>query len=124
MKADKLRAIVDEYDSVKEQRLALDRASNKLKEIESAAKVKLMAALAENNLTSLGGTNATFTLVSKDLAVAKSWPDIYNYIQETGEFDLLMRKLMSNAVLSRLDDGIIIPGTDVMSIHELSRRGN
>lgn len=116
-----MRKLVDEYDNTRLARLAADKVSAELKEKETKLKALLMAALQDNNLTSVGGTLNSFSIKSSIVAHATAWPEIYEYVSQTQEFDLLYRRLNSAAVLLRLEQGVIIPGTTTLEVFDLSR---
>jgi hypothetical protein len=55
--------------------------------------------------------------------VAVEWVEIWGYIRETGEFDLLHRRIANLAVKARWEDGKEIPGVGKQEIFKLSVSG-
>jgi len=115
-----IKSLVDEYDDVKQRRLATDRAAKELKGQETRLKEKITNELRESGLAAAGGSVLTVTLKPKDKPVAEDWPQLYVYIRSTDAFDLLHKRLTEAAVKARWEDSIQVPGVGKYIVYDLS----
>jgi hypothetical protein len=108
-----LMLLIDEAATVETERLALDRRSKELKKSEEDYKAKIMQAMNYLGLTTLNGySGKTATMKHTVEPVVNDWSQTLQYIRETGNLDLLHKRLTASAVKLRWADGISIPGVD------------
>lgn len=115
-----LALCVDKLYEVREKRLSLGRQMRDLEEIESKLKSHIIDKLPEQKASGISGKLCRVTMVHKDVPYAKDWQSVYKHITETGHFDLLGRRLNSNAVQERWDNGEEIPGVETYKTTSLS----
>lgn len=115
-----LSALVDHYYAVREERLAADRHAARLKEAETDLQKQLLAAMGEGSVGSVGGTGCRVTRQVKQVPTAQDWGLIYGYIVANEACDLLQKRLHEAAVRQRVEDGIHVPGVDLIEVPHLS----
>ena len=127
MKAQELALLVDQFDQVRSDRLDADKLSSTLKKQETQLKTQIIDHLQAEGVDVIGGTTLTVTLTRKSKPNAQDWGEIYGYILETREFDILHRRLTETAIKARWEDGLNIPGVTEIEVLDLSlshvRRG-
>jgi hypothetical protein len=112
-----ITALVKEYNSVRNERLELDQQSAKLKVREDSILDSLTAA----GVTSgkYGPYNVTVT--TKAVPRCTDWTGFHAYIKETGNFDMLHKRLTESAVMARVSEGEYVPGivTDTKTTYKV-----
>jgi len=101
-----IKALVAEYNTAKNERLALDKQSAKLKVKEDSIMDQLVAAKVESGIYGPYLLEAT----NKRMPRCTDWPNLYAYIQQEGAFELLHKRLTESAIMERVDAGEILPG--------------
>ena len=71
----------------------------------------------------MGAANGIVKMSTLIEPVATEWTLIWDHIKETGEFDLLHRRLTSLAVKARWEEGIELPGVGKQEVYKLSVSG-
>ena len=61
---------------------------------------------------------------SVDELVVDDWELLYEYIRNTGEFELMQKRLAVRAAGERLDDVLSLPGVRTTEVDKLSVRKN
>jgi len=56
----------------------------------------------------------------KEVPRAADWPKVHAFIQKTGRFDLLQKRLGEAAVKDMWDQGDDVPGVEKVSIPDVS----
>lgn len=102
--------LAQQYDRARNERLALDKQVEKMKEGETALKQQLMDMLQAEGINSVGDKDKVYALVQKTEPVAEDFAKLYAHIQKSGEFELLFRRINPAAVKERWEDGIEVPG--------------
>jgi len=117
---EQLPAMVDQYQKTRANRLAKEKEAKAIKETETEELNLILESLRESETEAIGGTTHLAKRVVKDEPIAEDWEKIHEYIQATGEFDLLHRRLTDTAVKARWDDGVEIPGVGSFPVEKLS----
>lgn len=115
-----LARLVDAYYQKREERLALQREVDKLDTQEKEFKALIISSLRDEKITSIGGKLKRATLNTKNKPSVNNWPALYAHIRETGEFDLLQRRLTETAVQVRWEDKLVVPGVVPFPVDDLS----
>ena len=102
--------IAQEYVELRERRLAEQKKVDALETQEKGKKKLLMDMLVALKINSVGDTDKIYALVTQDEPTVEDWEKLYSYIQKTGEFDLLYRRVNSAAVKERWEQSKAIPG--------------
>ena len=115
--------LINQYISVRAQRLIKDKESATIKEFEEVLKDAIIAKYKEQGLKALGASNGVVKMTILIEPQATDWLAVYEHIKETGHFDLLHRRLTNLAVKERWDVGIEIPGVGRQEVFKLSVSG-
>ena len=115
-----LATVIDLYNHARATRLASQKVVDDMETTEKKLKADLIAALKEGELTAAGGKTAIAKLVIKNEPALKSIDDLYRHIRDTGEFDLLYRRVNNTAVKARWDLGVVVPGVESYPVESLS----
>lgn len=110
-------AKLKELNDATNERLKLDQASAKLKVTEDSIKDWLTA----NGVTSGNYGRYNLTVTTKDVPRCTDWAGFHAYIKESGNFDMLHKRLTESAVMARINDGEYVPGitTDPKTSYKL-----
>lgn len=112
--------LVNRYISVRAQRLAAEKQAGEIKEIEDDLKGTIIAKFREQGLKVLGAVNGTVKMNVRMEPATENWPKLYAHIQETGEFELLHKRLTTSAVEERWEAGEQVPGVGAKEVYNLS----
>jgi len=74
-------------------------------------------------MKALGAANGVVKMSVLIEPKASDWLAIYERIKETGEFDLLHRRLATLAVKERWDAGVELPGIIKVEVYKLTVSG-
>ena len=112
----------DEYSTVREARLAAEKYAEVIKKRETELYDSIMGALDES--TESGGVGKLYSVqrVEKDRNNVEDWEKLHAYIQQSGDFNLLQKRLSDKAVNELLEDGKEVPGVKVTQVPTLSFR--
>jgi hypothetical protein len=119
MKDRTLNTIVSELDTTHAQRLAADKEARELASTEAKLKQELINFMVEQDVKSIGSESYMFSVKEKTRVNVVDWQQVYDYIQETGEWDLMYKRLNEAAALAR---EVPIAGTEQYVLNELSIR--
>lgn len=100
----------DEYHTTREQRLAIEKQAKALQKQETELKNWLIDNIPKSEVTGVTGKLVRVSIVRKEKPAAEDWPALYAHMQETGEFDLVQRRVSETAVRARWEDGKDVPG--------------
>jgi hypothetical protein len=76
--------------------------------------------LSVNETSGVQGTGARVQITQSEIPTPTDWPAIYKHIQKTGEFELLGRKLSTEAIRERWENKKQIPGIGVFIAKKVS----
>lgn len=117
---DQLPAAVDEYQDTRKLRLDKEKEAKAIKDVEMQQLEGILEALRESNTEAIGGTTHLAKRVVNNEPIAEDWEKVHEYVRETGEFDLIQRRLTVTAVKARWDDGVEVPGVGAFPVEKLS----
>lgn len=117
-------SLVDRYFIAREQRIAAQRQVDAMEKEEKALKAEIIKSMRAESLSAIGGQVATVELKTKKTAKVEDWNAAYLYIQQSGHFQLLQRRMSETAVREFWDAGMDVPGVvsfpvDDLSLHKL-----
>lgn len=115
-----LGACVDELGLLREQLSALHRDEEKLKERKAALEQRLIEELPASDAEGIAGKACRATIVTKRVPVVKDWAKLYAYVKKTGAFELLQRRLSTEAVEERWGDKKQVPGIEGFTVKKVS----
>lgn len=116
-----LAKMADEYWSARSQRLELEKQIKPIKEREDGLQAAILDAMTKLQVTAIGGTLVQLTTKTTYEPTVEDWPSFYSYIKETGEFDLLYRRVNAAAVKQRWEEGLSITGVQKFPVTKLSK---
>jgi hypothetical protein len=117
----KILAIAHAWDKARARRLAEQKKVDELAVEERRLKDQLVGAIRATKAKSIGDNDYVYALVPRMEPTPENWPKLYQYIQKTGSFDLLYRRINPAAVKERWEEGVRIPGVSKFPVEELSR---
>lgn len=112
--------MVDQYIVARDQRLVLERQVAEMEKLEKVLKDAIIAKAKHEGLTAVGAKQGLVKINSLIEPRADDWPSVYAYIKENDAFDLLHRRLTSDAVKARWENGVEIPGVGKAEVWKLS----
>jgi len=117
-----IKSNVDLYARIKAQRLALSKEVDHLKEQEETLKQEIISHLRESGQFTISGESHSFNLKTSVKAMIPDgdWTGLYAYIKENDAFDLLHKRLTDSAVKLRIEDGINLPGVELVPTFDLT----
>lgn len=108
-----LGAVVDAYRDVREIRLLMQKEVEAVEARERELREHILANLSKStHTTGVAGRRFRAQRVEKVVPAADDWTKIHAYVQETGRFDLLQKRLSDKAVSDAWDEGDEIPGVE------------
>lgn len=101
------------YLELRTKRLALQREADELEQQEK----DILYEITKNFDTANAGVeldwdNYKMTAKRKDVVVVNAWEILLPFIKETGQVDLLQKRITESAVKLRWDQGLMVPGTE------------
>jgi len=112
--------LVDLYNEARTVRLAAKKVAEALEAEEHKIKDQLIAAFKAEGSTASGGKTAIAKLVVKQEPSAGNWDSLYAHIRQTGEFELLYRRVNPASIKERKDVGVDVPGITWFPVESLS----
>lgn len=102
----KLQTIFDKRN----ERLTLQKKCNQLEQEEKDLMYELTKEMVSHGTPCFQLYGYTANMEVKDTPTAENWPQILEYIKETGSVDLLQKRLTESAVKARWTAGVDVPG--------------
>jgi len=115
-----LRDLVDAYKTTRDRRLAEQKLVDIIKESEDSLKEKILEILRDGQSPVIGGTTHQCTRKVSNEPVAEDWELIHAHIVETGDWDLMQKRLGTAAVKLRWDESEEVPGVGSFPVESLS----
>lgn len=115
-----MKELVDAYKTTRDRRLAEQKLVDIIKESETALANKILEILRDQESPVVGGTTHQCTRKVSNEPSAEDWDLIHAHIVDTGEWDLMERRLGKAAVKARWDEGEEVPGVGAFPVEKLS----
>jgi hypothetical protein len=112
--------VADLYNDVRQHRLAMEKEVEPVRARETELREYLIANLSKSADTGAAGLRYRAQIVSKDVPRAMDWPAVHAFIQKSGRFDLLQKRLGETAVKDMVADGQTIPGIEMVKVPDVS----
>lgn len=113
-------AMADEYSNVRIERLRIEKSAAQVKMRETELYNVVMSTLDESPDTGASGSTYRVQRIEKTRQVVKEWPELWKFIQATGSFDLLQKRLNDKAVNDQIEGGEPLPGVEAAVFATLS----
>lgn len=110
--------ITNAYIEARNKRLFLDKQVEAMKENEQVLLRAIIAKMKEQELVKVGTKAGTLKLKVTEEPVPENWPEIWAYVKVNDRFDLLHKRISSEAVKEMRENGIAVPG---VSWNEVSK---
>lgn len=107
-----LGSCADMLYELRAKRLIQQKIVDALESEEKALKDYIIQSLPKSEASGVAGKLARVTVVTKEIPQVKDWDLFYKYVKKTGQFDLMQRRLTTDAVKERWDAGKEIPGVE------------
>lgn len=114
-----LKELVDSYKTTRDRRLAEQKLVDKIKEGEDFLKNKILEILRDSKAPVMGGTTHQCTRKVSNEPFAEDWELIHAHIVDTGDWDLMQKRLGEAAVKLRWDEGEEVPGVGAFPVEKL-----
>jgi hypothetical protein len=112
--------LISNYIIIRDQRLALDKQAAEIKETEDVLNKAIIAKMKEEKVE-VAGKIGGFVKMKKNVEpTADDWPAVWKYIKENDAFELLHKRLTSEAVKERWENNVEIPGVGRKDVYKLS----
>jgi hypothetical protein len=112
--------LADAYNLKRKARLALQKQVTDLEEEEKELKGDLIAALASEKATAVGGSTCTIEMKTVMEPTVADWKKLQEHIRATGNFELLYQRVNGKAVKERWDNKEEVPGVQRFPVTKLS----
>jgi hypothetical protein len=105
--------LCEQYHTLREKRLALQREADLLEQQEKDILYEITKSwnLANEGYSGYEGGYA-YKGVRKLVALPINWEAILQHVRQSGDVDLLQKRLTESAVKARWDAGFTVPGVD------------
>lgn len=110
----------DLYAEVREIRLAMEKEVEKVQAREMELREHLIASLSKSDDTGVAGKTHRAQIVVKPEPKAEDWPAVQAFIQKSGRFDILQKRLAVTAVKDMWDAGEAVPGVGKVLVPSVS----
>jgi len=115
-----LGACVDRLFAIRAERSKLSAVDTALDEERKALEAKLIDELPASSAEGITGKLARATVVTKRVGTVSDWTKLQKYIQKTGAFELLSRRLSQEAVTERWEAKKQVPGVEGLTVKKIS----
>lgn len=89
---------------------AVNRLSNRIKDAQKLLLTLAKELCEKNGLDGAVGQNARLTLSEQEYPTVEDWGAVFQYMQDTNNFQILQQRLAATRVKELLDAGDTIPG--------------
>lgn len=112
----------DLLHDTRELRLAIERDAEDVKKREAALRDHIIDNLSKRNEGGAAGKRylAKITQKKKPIIGEGKWPDFFKFVQKTGRFDLLQKRLADKAVMDMVDAKETPPGVEIFNSTDVS----
>jgi hypothetical protein len=117
-----LGQVVDAYKELRDVRLAMEKETELVASAERRFKEHLVQSLSKSDEAGVFGLKYKAKHTTKRIpkVMDEGWGKLYSFIQQTGRFDLLQRRLGDKAVMEMIEAGETVPGVETMLVSDIS----
>lgn len=102
----------DLYHDVRDLRLAMAKEVEEVESFEREVKQHIIDNLSKSEDTGAAGLRYRAQVVKKVKPAVADWPSLHAYIQKTGRFDLMQKRVGDAAVAAMWEAGEVVPGVE------------
>lgn len=110
----------DLYHDVRELRLAMQKEVEAVEAREAELRDSIINRLSASDDTGAAGLRYRAQIVPKVKPKIADWPTLTKWLQESGRFDMLQKRLSDKAVTDVWDDGYAVPGVEKINVKDVS----
>lgn len=110
----------DLYSEVRALRLAMEKEVEEVKACESSVKQHIIDNLSKSDDTGAAGLKYRAQIVLKPTPRVADWPSFHGYVQKTGRFDLMQKRVSDTAVKDMWEAGEAVPGVERFNAVDVS----
>lgn len=114
--------LINSFVETKAQKESLNEEIKKLNEQLGKIEADIMEQMATAGVSQVASDKASCTMKLAKHPAITDWEAFYKHVANTGEFELLHKRLSSTAFKERWEHGEEIPGTTTTELWELSVR--
>jgi len=115
-----LKDLIDIYVETKNAREELSSQVKEKTEKLTSLESDIMALMSDAGISKAASDKASCTMRMSKHPAIDDWQAFYGYVAQTGQFELLHKRLSSTAFRERWEAGEAIPGTSVSEVWELT----
>lgn len=115
-----LGGCADRLFRLKNDRRKAQRRVDEIKAEEREIVEHLIKQLSKSRATGVAGRFCRVQIKQSKVPTVSSWPKFYEYITETGQFDLLQKRIATTAVRDRWENEEVVPGVQPFTKTELA----
>lgn len=119
---DQTEQVIKAWREKRAARLEANRVTEALKEEETKMSSWLLEVFKQQKFEGMLIGGRITGLSDKSVPAVSDKEALMQYIRETGELDLLQFRLSTGAVGERTQNGVKVPGTEYITVHELFDR--
>ena len=116
----KISDLIEQFVEVKAQREKLNEDSKACTLKLAVLEKDIMSLMSDVGITKAASDKASLTMREVKHPSIDNWTLFYDYVAQTGQFELLHKRLSSTAFREHWEAGDAIPGTSSSSVWELS----
>lgn len=116
----KISDLIDQFVEVKAQREKLNEDAKACTLKLAVLEKDIMSLMSDVGITKAASDKASLTMREVKHPSIDNWTLFYDYVAQTGQFELLHKRLSSTAFREHWEAGDAIPGTSSSSVWELS----
>jgi len=98
----------------------MEKEAATIKEAEDDLYKVIVSKMRDEGMTVLGAKNGFVKLKESEEPVPTDWPALYEYIQRTGSFEFLHKRLSTLAIKEHVEAGEDIPGIGFTTVYKLT----
>jgi hypothetical protein len=115
-----LSKLVDDFVEFRAERLAADKVAATLKSAEHYLQERILAEMISTDMNAVGGSEKLVKRQKSDGVVVDDWDAIGRYINETGNTQILQKRIAVGNYRDLLEDGEQIDGIHTIELNKLS----
>jgi|SRR5215831_3256326 len=121
--AQELGETADEYFDLRNRRIEKEHEAAELAKEENRVKDLLITQMTHSGITSIGGKLVKYELKKVDEPTVEegNWEPVWEWLRETGEFDIMYRRLNAKALKDRRENDVHVPGVTWFPVYKLSQ---
>lgn len=116
----KIGELIDALYATRQMRLDKSKEVDALKGEETVLRGKILDLLDAQGMAKASGLSATCGVKESLEPITTDWEQVHEYIRTENRFDLLQKRLSAPAWRELLASGIQVPGTEQVTVRDLS----